>query len=1037
MSRQSRRVFLPMNLVRVVLLPLFALVGGRLAAETYALVSFPVTGTFEAFSIASDGNGGLVYADGNATVGRVSASGVATVVAGMRRQQGWEDGVGATARFSSPRAVAVDSAGIIYVADTGNFTLRKVAPGAIVTTVAGQARSRGAVDGIGAAARLGSLTAMTLGPTGDLFVGDRGEDVVRIRRISPAGEVRTIATSPPEGAVGPDSPFSVNGIVADAEGNLYFVDGLGGTVRKMDPAGRVAVVAGAFKQSGTWDGVRSTAVFFSPTGIAWAADGSLLVIDTWGRTLRRVTLDGVVTTVAGQPYPNDYRALIEGVGGAASLDSSAIASDRAGSVYLLSIDRWLDENRRGSLLMKGTPTTAPSIPILTVSPLIDSPAASSNRRNVGAGTAVTFNSAAASSTPVSFQWMRNGVPVAGATRATLAIARAVGSDEGDYTVRISNAAGAYTSGSVALRVFESAFAAFVSRRSVPGGSFLWGIASGAGQLAAVGGGGKILTSVDGRTWVERDSGTTAWLVGVAYGAGKFVAVGDRGIILVSPDGVAWSRVEASGTSQRLNNVAYGATHETRRFVAVGEGGAIVTSADARTWTAQSSGVTTWLRGLTYDYDRTFYASGQNGVILEESASGVWRRVVGPTLSGSFNPTRDIEALAPGRTGPIGIGQDGWAIQREIWLSGTPHGFTTLSPSNPGPYYLPNWRSLHVGLAGRFRCLATGEGALFATGENGVIAAARNFDGPWSFIPTGTTANLVGGVFHGRSMFVVGENETILQSQPLFRSRFINISTRGPVVPGNPMIAGFVIDGNSSKQVLVRAAGPGLRQFGLAATVAAPTLTLVDSSGRVVAANSGWSTASTAAETAQAAVQVGAFPFAPGSLDSALVATLPPGSYTAQVTGDAGTALVEVYDAEGAEREGSRAVNLSTRAQVGGGEGRLIAGFVLSGAADRPVLIRAIGPSLAQFGVAGSLDAPQLELFDERGRRMQRAGAWREQLNVGEIQAATATAGAFALQEESRDAVILTYLWPGTYTVQVSGVDPTATGVALVEVYELP
>ena len=348
-----------------------------------------------------------------------------------------------------------------------------------------------------------------------------------------------------------------------------------------------------------------------------------------------------------------------------------------------------------------------------------------------------------------------------------------------------------------------------------------------------------------------------------------------------------------------------------------------------------------------------------------------------------------------------------------------------------------WRDERLGLTARFRGLARGAGAMFATGENGVIAAAQSVSGPWSFIPSGTTANLVSGVFHGNSLFIVGENETTLQSEPLYPSRLINIATRGAVGAGaDAMISGFVVSGSAPKQVLLRAAGPALRTFGLDRALTSPVLTLFDGASRPMATNRGWANASTIAE---ASARVGAFPFAAGSADAALLVTLEPGAYTAQVTSSnaaTGLALVEAYDAETLATEGSRAINISTRGQVGAGADRLIAGFVIHGAASRRVLIRAVGPSLAAFGLDATLAEPQLELVDSRGNWLRRAGPWSTEPDAAEVEAAAAVAGAFALSDGSKDAAIVAALLPGSYTVQVSGVNDT-TGVALVEVYDLP
>jgi hypothetical protein len=175
-----------------------------------------------------------------------------------------------------------------------------------------------------------------------------------------------------------------------------------------------------------------------------------------------------------------------------------------------------------------------------------------------------------------------------------------------------------------------------------------------------------------------------------------------------------------------------------------------------------------------------------------------------------------------------------------------------------------------------------------------------------------------------------------------------------------LIAGFVVGGTGSKQVLTRAIGPSLTQFGVAGAVADPQLALFSSGGGQIAANAGWGGG---AALGAAFTQVGAFALGATSRDSALLSPLAAGGYSAQVTsvsGGTGVALVEAYDADGAGST-TRFINLSARTLAGTGAQTLIAGFVLSGNVPRTLLIRGVGPGLNQFGVTGTLANPRLEL----------------------------------------------------------------------------
>lgn len=272
----------------------------------------------------------------------------------------------------------------------------------------------------------------------------------------------------------------------------------------------------------------------------------------------------------------------------------------------------------------------------------------------------------------------------------------------------------------------------------------------------------------------------------------------------------------------------------------------------------------------------------------------------------------------------------------------------------------------------------------------------------------------------------------LQAQ---EARLSNLSTRAMVGTGSDLIAGFVIGAGSSRQVVIRAVGPSLSTFGLTDFLPDPILTLRDAAGTIIAANDNWT-----ASDAPAMASVGAFTLSSGSRDSAIVTTLTPGAYTAQVTSSgsgSGVVLAEVYEL-GAN--GPRMINLSTRAPVGGGSSTLIAGLVVSpGEGRRRVLIRAAGPALSAFGVVGPLSNPSIVLTSASGETMAGNDNWETPSNGGasasEIAAASTGAGAFAFAAGSRDAALLAELGAGAYTVQVSDVNG-ATGAALVEVYDL-
>ena len=265
------------------------------------------------------------------------------------------------------------------------------------------------------------------------------------------------------------------------------------------------------------------------------------------------------------------------------------------------------------------------------------------------------------------------------------------------------------------------------------------------------------------------------------------------------------------------------------------------------------------------------------------------------------------------------------------------------------------------------------------------------------------------------------------------TRLSNVSVRTSAGGTDALITGFTIGPGPNKQVLVRAVGPTLGAFGVLGVLADPKLELYSGATKI-AENDNWN-----ATDAPTFASVDAFALGAGAKDAAIVTSLAPGSYTAQVSGigGSGVALVEVYEVTGGT---TRLVNLSTRAQVGTGANILIPGITISaGTGTRRLLLRAVGPTLGSFGVPGTLADPKLELYSDTTKIAENDN-WGTPVGPAAADAATLAAafadnGAFALTAGSRDAALLINLGAGSYTLQVSGVGNT-TGAALVEVYDL-
>jgi hypothetical protein len=289
--------------------------------------------------------------------------------------------------------------------------------------------------------------------------------------------------------------------------------------------------------------------------------------------------------------------------------------------------------------------------------------------------------------------------------------------------------------------------------------------------------------------------------------------------------------------------------------------------------------------------------------------------------------------------------------------------------------------------------------------------------------------------------------TVNPVAPTPATALANLSTRGTADSGaNSMIVGFVVAGPRAKSVLLRAAGPTLATFNVPGTLGDPRLTLRSAAGATVATSPAiWDQSPEVAAIRDASARVGAFQLAAGSRDAVILASLPPGNYTAQtssLSGATGVVIVEAYDADLPPDPASRLTNLSTRGFVGTGANIMIAGFVVRGPGPRNYLIRVVGDTLSgpPFNLPGTLDDPYLKIF--RGDVLLREFDDWDSPSASQpaLRAAFGQVGAFALSDRQEPAMLVT-LPPGNYTAQVSGLDnggiTNPRGVGLIEVYELP
>jgi streptogramin lyase len=250
--------------------------------------------------LSLDAAGNVFVADrGNDLVRKIGRDGVVTTLAGSAEKFGNTDGAGEAARFRYPIATAVDASGNIYVADSSNNLIRKITPSGVVSTLAGASAGLGGyADGSGNVVQFQYPIGVAVDNKENVFVADSNNKV--IRKITADGKVTTFAGSPGEdGMVDGEAksarfhfPFDV---ALDRKGNLYVTDN--SAVRKIDMHGTVSTLAGSLGEAGNTDGTGRAARFSHPISVAVSAAGSVYVADDGNKNIRKITPDGVVKTI--------------------------------------------------------------------------------------------------------------------------------------------------------------------------------------------------------------------------------------------------------------------------------------------------------------------------------------------------------------------------------------------------------------------------------------------------------------------------------------------------------------------------------------------------------------------------------------------------------------------------------------------------------------------------------------------------------------------------------------------------------------------
>jgi sugar lactone lactonase YvrE len=396
------------------------------------------------YGMAIDSSGNIYIADkNNDVIRKMTPAGVVTTIAGLAGTTGFVDGTGSAAEFNRPNDVAVDKSGNLWVADTGNDTIRKITPAGVVTTPLGTAGSASSTDGTGSAALFSGPAGICVDATGtDLYIADTGNSIIRKVVISTLLSTTYMGTAGTLGyldGTGAGAEFNNPiGITIDSGGNLYIADTNNNVIRKVTSSAVSSTLAGSSTASGFTDGTGVFALFNSPRGVAVDSAGNVYVTDSANSTIRMINPTGVVTTLAGTP--GDF-ANVPGTGASALFDEPiGIVVNSGGTLFV--------STELGYTISQGTAATA-LVPAILQQP---------TSQSVSSGTTVSFHVLANGLPAPTYQWylngtaLANGGAVSGVTGGTLVISGATAANAGSYTAQATNASGTVTSSGASLTV---------------------------------------------------------------------------------------------------------------------------------------------------------------------------------------------------------------------------------------------------------------------------------------------------------------------------------------------------------------------------------------------------------------------------------------------------------------------------------------------------------------------------------------------------------------------------------------------------------
>jgi hypothetical protein len=641
-----------------------------------------------------------------------------------------------------------------------------------------------------------------------------------------------------------------------------------------------------------------------------------------------------------------------------------------------------------------------------------------NSQTVVELSSVSFTVAASGTPTPTLQWFKNGVAISGATNTTFTISNASLNDAGSYTVVATNSAGSATSNAATLTVTSAAStnAPMITTQPIsqtvaanstvtftvaasgsPAPTYQWfrnGITFSGWTGASLTVSGVTSNDVGTYVAVATNSSGSATSNGATLTLGTStdpVPTTTPPMITTQPS----SQTITEGSSVSFTVAASGTPAPTLQWF---KNGTAISGATATTFTIASASLN----------DAGTYTAVATNSVGSATSSGA-TLTVNAKGSTTVAPVFTLQ--------PVSVTA---AMKTKVTFSAAASG-------TPTPTY--QWKKDGTAIAGATSSTFAVTVNKGSAGTYTVVAS--NVAGSVTSNPAVLTVSNIKAASASGSDDVTPVSDT---SASASTSRLVNLSVRATAGTGDDsLIVGFVVSGDSSKSLLIRGSGPALNSFGLTGTLADPTLALYAGSN-LLAANDDWQASSDATDIQAASAQAGAFTLSDSSRDAALLTSVGAGAYTGQVSGKdatSGTALIELYDT--APNADARLVNVSVRTVVKSDGGSPVIGFVVTGNEPKKLLIRAVGPALASFGVANTLADPQLEIY-QGSTRVEQNDNWS---GSTELNDAFGRTGAFPLSDSaSKDAALVFTAAPGAYTAVVSGANNTS-GTVLVEVYEMP